>query len=305
MVSVQHTRLARRIGREHYAAEPTLELLSAVNNLVFRLRLPDGDRILKLAGGEAGSERVRKELALVERLRAEGIPVPTVEHAGTADGRAYFVMASAGDETVFDRLGRSDETSSSLFEQMGTVQACIHGVSLPRSGSPDASGIRPHDVPALLEGIRRWAESLAREGWLRTGEVERVAGLVPPDVEGTSLCHGDFHAAQCLVRGDRIRAVVDWESAWSGNPTVDLALAHAYLDSYAPPALVRRFLEAYGAERPLPAGYERDYLPVRVVHVLSVMRVWHRAGPAVWEGAVRGGRVGRALELFREYSARL
>ena len=76
--------------------------------------------------------------------------------------------------------------------------------------------------------------------------------------------HGDFHAVQCVVHDGHISAVVDWESAWSGNSAIDFAVTQVYLESYCPGDLLAAFVTGYLSQRTLPAGYQRDYLPVRM-----------------------------------------
>ena len=115
-----------------------------------------------------------------------------------------------------------------------------------------------------------------------------------PTIDGTELCHGDFHAVHCLVRDGRITAVVDWEAAWAGNSMVDLAVAHAYLNYYCPLEAVRSFLAGYEQVKPLPVDYERAYLPARMAHALELAKIWRLRG--------RPAEARRAVELYRIYA---
>jgi Ser/Thr protein kinase RdoA (MazF antagonist) len=124
----------------------------------------------------------------------------------------------------------------------------------------------------------------------------RFQTMPVPDLGGVALCHGDFHAVQCVERDGRLSAVVDWESAWAGNADIDLAVAHAYLDCYCPADLARAFFAGYAAVRLVPAGYEAASLPVRMAQALALMHVWHGRGREV--------NVRRAAGLFRAYSQR-
>jgi len=126
-----------------------------------------------------------------------------------------------------------------------------------------------------------------------------------PSAVGESLCHSDYHAVQCIVKDDRVAAVADWESAWIGNPLIDLAIGHAYLDYYCPPPLTKQFMAGYLSIRAIPASYVRDYLPVRMVQVLGMMRAWYTRGAVAWRAAVEQQKVARAVRLFRLYAARL
>jgi hypothetical protein len=94
-----------------------------------------------------------------------------------------------------------------------------------RAGCP----LRPlTGVPALLdaalgpEGMAIVDEHVSAERRERAvaatrRAVERVAGLGFP----TSVAHGDFHAGNAALIGDRV-VIIDWSDAAIGNPLVDL-----------------------------------------------------------------------------------
>lgn len=295
--------LARAIARACYGEEPHVEALTRLNNLVFRLRFPGAWKVLKLAKGPDGAA-IRKELMLIGLLARHAVPVPSVEHQdpeGSRVGRPYFVMASAGDRTAADWIGNPDDVPRRLFAEMGGVLARIHGITFEQSGDIRAEGIVPRDPALHLDALYRLADWLATERLLDAGEVALFESLPFPPVDGRQLCHGDFHAVQCIVRDGRIAAVVDWESAWVANPIIDFAITHAYLDFYSPPELIRCFVAGYAADRPLPPDYERAYLPVRMAHALGLIRAWRSRGPGAWRHALAHRKVEHAVELYRAY----
>lgn len=302
MTAAAELALAREIGRDCYGSEPRVELVGGSNNALVRLYAQSGVKLLKLAReGEAGA--VGKELRLIALLRDHGLPAPVVEHAdpeGARHGRAFFAMAQSGERTVYDLLGEGGDTPSRLAREMGSLQARFHAIELPGSGTILAERIEPSSPEPLLESLRAVSRELVAENLLSAEEDERFRRLRLPPHQGSSLCHGDFHAVQCVVRMGRIAAIVDWEAAWAGNPTIDCAVTQAYLESYAPAALVRAWLDGYQEQRSLPPDYARAYLPVRMVQVVGVLRAWRAHG--VWRAAVASGRVPRALELFRAYA---
>jgi Ser/Thr protein kinase RdoA (MazF antagonist) len=286
--------LALRIARECYGCEPRLEPLASSNNLVFRLRFAGGAKVLKLAR-DADGAATRKELMLIDLVRRHGVPAPVVEHAdgqATRVGRPFIIMASAGERRVADWIAAPDQHGPALFEEMGAILAGIHGIALgPNDGIPE------RDPQADRQRLRRLAEWVQGQGFLDASEVDRFLGLDLPAVAGHALCHGDFHPVQCVVHDRRISAVVDWQSAWAGNALVDLAIAHAYLDAYCPPVLIRDFFRGYSARCPLPSDYPAAYLPVRMAQALALLRVWHGQG--------RPQLARHALELYRTYARAL
>ncbi len=288
--------LVKRIVSARYDAEPRIEPLTRYNNLVFRLVFSDIDRVLKLARTAEGAG-VRRELGLIEALREHGIPVPHVEYAdseATLVGRPFWIMRSAGDRTVDDWVERPGAERDRLFTEMGEVLARVHQVAFSASGD---YAIRLLRRPPEIEQLHGLADWTAARGMLEPSEAQTFKALPLPDPGGMSVCHGDFHPVHCIVRDARISAVVDWEKAWAGNPAIDLAMTHAYLDFYCPEEVTARFLTGYAGSRPVPVGYEKAYLPVRMAQALGMVRAWDEQG--------RPGPLRRAVGLYRSYLERL
>ena len=258
------TEIARRIALGCYGLEPQIEPLARLNHAVFRLRFPHGSKILKMARGN-DTASLRKELMVIDLLHQKGIPAPTIEFAdplGTQLGRPFFVMRSAGERRVADSASELGERSRSLFFEMGVLQARIHAITLPGSGDLGPEGIVPRDAEALRAELDRHADWAVALGYLARDEAQQFQGSQMPGLEGVALCHGDFHPMQCVEDQGRIAAVLDWESAWAGNPEIDLAVTHAYLDFYCPFAtdrmllrrIRRRAAPPLTLRRPLGAG---------------------------------------------------
>jgi len=295
MAKVDYMQLARTIGRACYGQEPQVELLRAVNHAVFRLRLPDGERVLKLAA-TLDAHALRKEHRLIGLIAPHDIPVPVIEQAdldGTIAKWPFLLMRSAGDQTLADLLAASEPGLEPLFREMGAVLASIHGLSLPAGGDITHDGITPRDREQRLKRVHAAADWAVQQGLASGGQADLFKTLPMPTLDGTSLCHGDFHTVQCIVRDGRITAVADWETAWAGNSGMDLAVTHAYLECYIPLELQSAFWQGYLARRPLPPSYAQTYLPVRMAQALALMRVWHASG--------MHDPLKHAVELFRVY----
>lgn len=306
MNAAEDLELAQRILATCYRRQAEIEPLARFNNPVFRLHLPDGARILKISKSADGAA-TRKETLLIERLRRHGLPVAEVEHvdvSGELVGRPFFSMRSAGDQTIVERLG-DREVAPRLLNDMGSILARVHSVPVGEFDDLPADRISAAGVASYLEGLAASAEALAEQRLLERREVERFRELAMPTATGASLCHSDFHAVQCVVRDDRIAAVVDWESAWIGNPAIDLAISHAYLNFYCPRELTRAFLAGYLGVRAIPTNYAQDYLPVRMAQVLGMLRAWYTRGAVAWQAAIAQQKVARAVRLFRLYAERL
>jgi aminoglycoside phosphotransferase (APT) family kinase protein len=298
--------VARRILDACRMGDAEIVPLTRFNHPVFRVTGPEGAWVLKLAKSADGAA-TRKESLTIERLQGQGIPVARVERVdedGTLAGRPFLLMTSAGEQTVADLLETGD-LARSLLQEMGTILARVH--RLPASAFSDlpADRISAVGIASYLDSLTAVADALAAQGFLERSELTRFRAATMPVAEGNSLCHSDYHAVQCVVRDERISAVVDWESAWIGNPTIDLAISHAYLDFYCPRELTRAFLDGYESIGAIPAGYGQDYLPVRMAQTLGMLRAWYTRGENAWQAAIAQGKVARAVNLLRLYAARL
>lgn len=291
----QDVALAYRVAVACYGPDARLEPLSRLNNAVFRVRFGDQARVLKLAltSDAAG---LRKERLLLDLLHRHGIAAPALEHVDVDArlvGRPFLAMLDAGSANLAQVLQSGSHDIPALMREMGAVLARIHGLSFGQGGDIRAEGIVPRDAAAYLERILARGDWAAGHGLIDAQEAALFRALPMPSMEGASLCHGDFHAVQCVVHDGRITAVVDWDKAWAGNPQIDLAVTHAYLESYCPAEPLAHFFTGYLAHRSLSSGYARDSLPARMAHVLGMTQIWHRQGRAQF--------VARGVELFRAY----
>jgi aminoglycoside phosphotransferase (APT) family kinase protein len=295
MTTSDNAELAREICARCFGREALIEPLGGPNNAVFRLRFADGVHILKLAR-DTEARPLRKEYMLLELLSRYGIPVPHVEHSdldAKTLGRPFLILANAGELRVADYLQVHTAQSQALCREMGELLGRIHTLVLSGSGDLQPEGYVPRDPAAYLQRLHALAGWVASQGLIDALEAEAFRALPMPDMSGTNLCHGDFHAVQCIVHEGRISAVVDWESAWSGNAAIDFAVTQVYLESYCPGDLLASFVTGYLSQRALPSGYQRDYLPVRMAQALALMRVMLTRGTP--------GYAARAVELFRAY----
>jgi Ser/Thr protein kinase RdoA (MazF antagonist) len=285
-------RLAEAVAARRFGSAVRVVHLTRSSGLVYRVSMADGRWILKLARN-AGDHSIAKEARVIDLLRQHGVAAPRVEFCGVNDvsaRRSFLLMVSAGDQTAMDYLADPEHNASSLLAEMGNTLAAIHSITLPASGDIQADAIVPHNTQAQMQRLHRLADWAAVQQLLRPDETALFKRLPMPDIDGTSLCHMDFNAVNCVVSDGHIAAVVDWESAWAANPLIDLAIAHSYLEYHCPEDAVRCFLDAYAASRPIPADYPATYLPVCLAHLLGLMWVWNSRGLAA--------NVRRAAKIF-------
>jgi homoserine kinase type II len=238
-------------------------LVAGSVNSNFLLEAEDGQGYFARIYEEQGPAGADFELRLNQALHRAGVPValpvPRLDGAlySMAGDKPFAVYQRAEGEVLCQKRV-TGEVTRALGEALARVhQAELGGLEVPagrfdpsrllfRLELVEASGRRE-----LVEAAGRVRELLAR--------LERVRD--PGLARG--LTHGDLFRDNVLVRGGRIGALLDFESACSGTFAYDLAvtlLAWCYGDELEP-GLVQPLLEGYHAVRPLDAR-ERAALPV-------------------------------------------
>ncbi|HEY3162830.1 MAG TPA: phosphotransferase [Candidatus Limnocylindrales bacterium] len=142
-------------------------------------------------------------------LLMEDLAAPSVEDVPDADRPAALARGAA---TIIEiqRTFASDPEAHRELLAAGAPHRPLSGMT---NGLIAALG---PDGLALVEGsvdptrARRAIEATARS-------IGRVAGLGFPE----TLIHGDFHAANAALVGDRV-VIIDWSDAAIGSPLVDL-----------------------------------------------------------------------------------
>ncbi len=153
-------------------------------------------------------------------LAGFGFPVPRV-HFTCADkailGGAFFIMEFVEGE---DMLTAASET---FPEKLGELHAALHKIDI--EPLIEEQGLSEHELQQLgLDGIYNWLKEAAESNfpWLRKG-VEWLLENRPPDPELLSLCHGDFHPMNIMVKDGEVAGVIDWGNFRLADQVSDLA----------------------------------------------------------------------------------
>jgi 5-methylthioribose kinase len=248
----------RQAGRLEGAAR--VELLGGgVSNLVLRVVTDEGPFVLKQSRPQLRTRdawfsdlnRVYREQELMQALYPF-LPPGTVPQVLFVDRPNYvFAMSHApnGARVWKDDLLKG-AVDARFGRQVGHVLGLMHEASAQN--------------PALFEPFR----DAAVFGQLRVDPFYRRIQERRPEVAGPvgtlidqmlsvheALCHGDYTPKNILVHGDDFM-LVDYETAYLGDPAMDLGLclAHLVLKTYRWPErradfveLMRAFWSGYGA----------------------------------------------------------
>ncbi|HEY2749213.1 MAG TPA: homoserine kinase [Polyangia bacterium] len=245
---------ARAVCEAYGLALESIEPLPALGtvNSNFRLRASGRTWFLRLNEGKR-DEDVAGEVALVDRLRAHGLPTPEIVRA--KDGRA-IVAAAGRPATLFPWIDATEAQPNAKEPATVALAGAALG-QLHRAGW----GMRADELPrnhyslALLETrLESFADDL------------RVADIVPAlryelvraqrrRAAPSGLIHQDLFPDNVLVdeRGALV-AVLDFEQATHGMYVYDLAVAinaWCWTGSRIHKPAVDSLLVAYEAVRPL------------------------------------------------------
>ena len=279
--------------------------------------------VLKAPAGDSVVFRrdAAREARILDAAGRAGAPVPAVvavDAGGDAIGRPCFVMELVGGRIPADSSaaghhddpwlhGMGADAQRRAWEGFYDALGALHSI--------DASAVAEarHGPEGLADVLGYWRAALldvAPEGTVprQLALLDWLAANLPPGADDDpALCMGDARFVNCLIDGDEVRALVDFEVAYLGNPAADVAYS-TFLDA----------MQRQSATNPLPGVGDaaeawarwsratgrdvRDHeywtafgATVIVVTATRAMVLWGLAGPDVesdnplvraWEAAV-------------------
>lgn len=211
------TRAAHAVGSE--LAQRSVTVLST-GTVLAELAAPSGQCFaLRLAGGPAADLLERSGENVAALLDAD--PPSAVRErvlVPLARGRTGPVRWTLEDWVPGDRPVRM---SAPLWNECLEFVIALHRAPVPAPGA--VNGV-PWSLAPDFEALEQHVDERGRRTLARLeAELERRLADVP-----RGWAHGDFWPANLLVDGDRLLAVLDWDSAASGAPAM-LDLMHLLL----------------------------------------------------------------------------
>ena len=176
-----------------------------------------------------------REARVVDALGRAGAPVPAVvaiDPGTQAVGRPCFVMEWVEGRSVADEwpnayhdgwfLDAGPEAQRAIWDSFHDALAVVHRVDLDAlatayDGPRGAVDVLEYWRAALLDVVDASAapRHLAIFDWLSAN--------IPPSAEAPhALCMGDARLVNAIIDGEQVRALVDFEVAYVGNPIADI-----------------------------------------------------------------------------------
>jgi Ser/Thr protein kinase RdoA (MazF antagonist) len=230
--------------------------------LLARLRHPDLEVAIKLAGPEAPYVYPFDRTAMLHRLVAArtSIPMPDILAVDVSyerwPWRVLIKTYIPGEPwyAVHPRLA-ADELRAA-YEQIGRAAAEIHSIGFPHFGELRADGRVDGNATVFLPVLAARARQIIRSARLSDLFVSLLEerGELFADVGTPGLCHEDLHGYNILFRAQegqcRLATILDFDKGWAGHPETDLARLELWTGMVGD-----GFWPAYRAVRPVADGY--------------------------------------------------
>jgi aminoglycoside phosphotransferase (APT) family kinase protein len=219
--------------------------------------------ILRLVKAPNGSAILRWIIAVMERVRAHGVPTPRILASSfppPGSPELAWVVEEWMPGYAFAPQNMRWRDALSVAADLGQCLRKLHSIETAGFG-----WILSERLEAKYQSFDRWLESSI----LGDGQtLDRLPADLRPRLEaayqflrtsyrGTPrLCHCDINYGNFLVSGGHVTAMIDWDGASGCDPAFDVAIFHfweddeqilsALLETYAPvePVLFRRRVTA-------------------------------------------------------------
>lgn len=250
---------------------------------------------------EQDASGVAYEWALLDHLVSAGVAVPhRVRGPGPGEervaGKPTAIFERVGGEEVCQKLVTPGRAAA-VGAELGRTHRALSSFGWRREGRFRRQDLRDrldraatHGRPELVEPIGRLREVLDE---LDANEPEDLA---------RGVVHGDLFRDNVRFEGERIVALLDWESASDGVLAYDLmvtVLAWCFGDRFDW-ELARAMVQAYDRERPLG---EVEWSSLRHLGMAAAARF---ATTRITDFHLRSGGVGeRVHKDYRRFLARL
>jgi aminoglycoside phosphotransferase (APT) family kinase protein len=188
---------------------------------------------------------VKKEFAMVKLMQQQGIPVAEplwLEDDPSALGTRFIVFRKVEGRNVGGNLASNEPLSDALLDDLLNVMIRLHSIEPDWDDALVQQSHLPEwrEFKTLTECTRYYVtdyfRNLIRENEIVvTPDIERamqwLVNNVPENDDSPSVIHIDFALNNLLVEGDRIVAVLDWESSRLGDPAEELLSSYSSLAS--------------------------------------------------------------------------
>lgn len=284
------------------------------NHLTWNAEIEGRSAFIRVENGPERDGQLAVESAVLDRVRAAGVPTPRVFGCDASRLRVPFAWQAleriaAPDLNHWFKQGVLD-TPRVAFD-IGQAVARWQAIALPGFGVLDASlcGYRSTYADYYHLRLEEHLAFLVQRGFLTAGlrgeitaEIDNHRRLLV--LERGCLVHKDLALWNILGTPQEIAAFIDFDDAVSGDPLDDLSLLACFHNA----AFLERAFAGYESVRPLPDEHRRRFW----LHLLRnmIFKAVIRVGAGYFERdsgffLIGSGSSGADLRRFTEERIRL
>ncbi|GHV69325.1 aminoglycoside phosphotransferase [Spirochaetia bacterium] len=166
----------------------------------------DGDKVIKLMGGEYPAPDVLSEALNLAAVGETSLPVPRLVEVTKINGKWAIVWEYVEGLPLDQLMEKNSGKAEEYLERFVDIQLDMHRVSTTR-------------LPLLTEKMRRKIEASGLDSTVRYELLARLDSFP----RHTRLCHGDFNPSNIVINDKDEACIIDWSHASQGNASADAA----------------------------------------------------------------------------------
>ena len=251
------------------------------NHLTWNADVEGRTLFIRVENGPEGDGQLAIESAVLDRVRAAGVPTPRVFGCDASRSRVAFAWQAleriaAPDLNHWFRQGALDVPRVAF--DIGRAVAGWQTITLDGFGALDAGlhGYRPTYADYYRLRLEQHLDFLVRRGFMAGAERAEIAAEIEHHrsllaLERGCLVHKDLALWNILGSPREIVAFIDFDDAISGDPLDDLSLLACFHDA----AFLQGAFDGYESVRALPGEAPRRFWLhlLRNMIVKAVIRV--------------------------------
>lgn len=269
--------LKKYYGDDHFYVAPAG---GQGNHITYLIKRDKTNYFLRLENGPENDDYMEVEAAIIGHIHDLGIPVPTI-HAVDSSRQKYafaWQIMEYLDYPDLNKIFKSGKLdANSIMYEIGTYVAQWQKFSTKGYGPYNSEILRSEGrLEGLLTTYRDYyilnmekhLAFLVRHSFLEKEMARNITKVVISnsdflDINQGCLVHKDLALWNILGTQNKIKAVIDWDDAISGDPTDDLSLMGCFHSGSEINTLIR----GYQSIKPLP----ESFLPRFWLHLLRNM----------------------------------
>ncbi len=164
-------------------------------------------KVLKLLFKKENKFLINYEFKSLKIAKQSGLFVPKVFRKVNIDGRPGLIMEKIEGMTMMRLIQRNPLLLFKKAKEFGEIHYKINSIKAPKG------------LKDLKERIRIF---INKSTFIDLEKKKFILKILTQLPEGDSLCHGDFHPGNILIKNNH-PYIIDWGSATRANPIADIA----------------------------------------------------------------------------------